>query len=69
MTEYIDRNIIHAHWVEKKHPKYPNIYNNKYFCSYCDKEAPTYYLDYSHEIILEKWDYCPHCGAKMDEKE
>jgi len=60
--------VQHAHWIEKKHPQYPDICHNKYFCSHCNKTAPTYYLDYSHEIISEKWDYCPNCWAIMDEE-
>lgn len=61
--------VRHAHWIEKEHPQYPDIYNSSYFCSYCNSKAPSYYLDYSHEIISEKWDYCPNCGAIMDEEE
>jgi hypothetical protein len=45
--------------------------SGKYFCSACDENAlsfrkDTLYDEDLYEVCLT--DYCPNCGAKMDEK-
>lgn len=50
---------IHAHWREYLFPAHEHVY-----CSHCNEE---YYED---DLLLGGNDfpnYCPHCGAKMDE--
>ena len=45
------KNVIHAHWREDT------------FCSNCGYFAE----DYDGHIIMSNTDYCPGCGAVMDE--
>lgn len=51
--------VIHAHWYLK---------NNAAFhqCSNCEKFAPDCDDGFSVEEMLSE--YCPHCGALMDEE-
>lgn len=48
--------VRHGRWVEKE--KY--TFGIMYDCSLCENRI----LDNGHS-----WNYCPNCGAKMDEKE
>ena len=48
--------VRHGRWVEKE--KY--TFGIMYDCSLCENRI----LDTGNP-----WHYCPHCGAKMDEKE
>ena len=48
--------VRHGRWVEKE--KY--TFGIMYDCSLCENRI----LDNGHP-----WNYCPNCGAKMDEKE
>ena len=48
--------VVHGRWIEQK--KYTSI--TMYDCSICG----TRIFDNGHSL-----NYCPHCGAKMDEKE
>ena len=48
--------VVHGRWVEKE--KY--TFGIMYDCSLCENRI----LDNGHP-----WNYCPNCGAKMDEKE
>ena len=48
--------VIHSKWLEKK---------DGFACSNCGKRAGSKYG--SRYAYLSN--YCPHCGAKMDEKE
>lgn len=43
---------IHAHWIESH---YDNVDGTIYKCSHCNHE------------LFSAWNYCPHCGARMDE--
>ena len=45
---------VHAHWIKS------NCYNVRgliYECSNCNT------------VMFSAWNYCPNCGAKMDEEE
>lgn len=56
MQETVDAaEVLHGRW--KKIAHYP------YYCSVCEEIAP---LDCEGESHY-KSNYCPHCGAKMDE--
>ena len=46
--------VRHGHWIEQE--KY--TFGTMYDCSICDNRI----LDNGHS-----WNYCPNCGAKMDE--
>ena len=46
--------VAHAHWIKSN---YDNIDGTIYKCSNCNTE------------MFSAWNYCPHCGAKMDEQE
>ena len=48
--------VRHGRWVEKE--KY--TFGIMYDCSLCENRI----LDNGHS-----WNYCPNCGAKMDESE
>lgn len=52
--------VIHAHW--EKHFKRPGVYEDLYWhCTNCNSRTLEEYAPYW-------WLYCPHCGAKMDER-
>ena len=51
--------VVHAEWKEKPYKRYP-AYSIQY-CSACGWEIHTSKLRAS-----DNWNYCPHCGAKMD---
>ena len=46
--------VVHGHWIEKEKYSFGIMYD----CSLCDNRI----LDNGHS-----WNYCPNCGAKMDE--
>ena len=48
--------VTHAHWIEKKYRIAPDVFISNASCSACAGISKTGYTD-----------YCPHCGAKMDE--
>lgn len=50
------KSVVHAHWVACK-----DEYGEAYTCSACSCFAMT--------PQDEGWEYCPYCGAKMDEEE
>ena len=45
--------VAHAHWIKSN---YDNIDGTIYECSNCNTE------------MFSAWNYCPNCGAKMDEE-
>ena len=46
--------VVHGHWIEKEKYSFGIMYD----CSLCDNRI----LDNGYS-----WNYCPNCGAKMDE--
>lgn len=57
--------VRHGRWVNgNEMPDYPRVPYRPYamYCSACRGEA---YWDADYELF----DYCPYCGAKMDEVE
>ena len=49
--------ITHAHWIVKKETDcYGDHYRTYIICSKCD------------HLTFKEWNYCPDCGAKMDEE-
>ena len=56
-----DKTVVHAYWRGIEGDGYDpdgNIVWDTFECSNCGKE---HYADGEPE-----WDYCPHCGARMD---
>ena len=51
--------VVHAHWVPCE-----DNYEDEYKCSAC---GGTQFFAMTPQN--EGWEYCPHCGAKMDEEE
>ena len=54
--------VVHAHWVTEQEAEEINRYDLTYCCSacgHCDWDCTE----------SEGFEYCPNCGAKMDEKE
>ena len=47
--------VVHGHWIEKEKYSFGIMYD----CSLCDNRI----LDNGYS-----WNYCPNCGAKMDEE-
>lgn len=56
--------IINSLPDEQKHGHWEKLYNKNYKCSVC---GAWYETDEEEEIL--DFDYCPRCGAKMDEME
>lgn len=50
--------VVHAHWVPCE-----DEYEDEYKCSAC---GGTQFFAMTPQN--EGWEYCPHCGAKMDEE-
>ena len=48
--------VRHGQWIEQEKYTFGTFYD----CSICDNRI----LDNGHS-----WNYCPNCGAKMDEEE
>ena len=47
--------VVHGRWVSVPH-KLARV------CSVCNRDEPYKFAD----IDADVYDYCPHCGAKMD---
>lgn len=45
--------VVHAYWIKNN---YDNVDGTIYKCSNCNTE------------FFNAWNYCPDCGAKMDEQ-
>ena len=52
--------VVHAHWIEDAGQSAKRI-EKIYYCSACE-----YFDAWGEE---ERYDYCPNCGARMDERE
>lgn len=51
--------VIHGHWISQQEAETINDYGKAYCCSicgHCDWDCTE----------SESFNYCPHCGAKMD---
>ena len=53
--------VIHAHWEYRYDT---GIYQTEFLCSRCKGLIETY----SCTVDEVEYEYCPHCGAKMDEE-
>lgn len=54
--------VVHAHWEYRYDT---GIYQTEFLCSRCKGLIETY----SCTVDEVEYEYCPHCGAKMDEEE
>lgn len=54
--------VIHAHWEYRYDT---GIYQTEFLCSRCKGLIETY----SCTVDEVEYEYCPHCGAKMDEED
>lgn len=52
--------VVHAHWIES----YWGATGAE--CSNCHWVIPAYDMDYQE--VKHDFEYCPYCGAKMDEE-
>lgn len=48
--------VRHGHWIREVKEIEDTVYF-KAFCSVCNRR------------VIVKYNFCPHCGAKMDEEE
>lgn len=53
--------VTHAHWEYRYDT---GIYQTEFLCSRCKGLIETY----SCTVDEVEYEYCPHCGAKMDEE-
>ena len=53
--------VKHGHWNEAK--------DGTLWCSVCTSTGPYDEDSWGYVIHAPHYDYCPHCGAKMDEVE
>lgn len=69
MVEYALDLIREAPAVEVETVKYGwwKDYKDQHTCSVCDEMV--FKDPYSWNKLKMRYDYCPHCGAKMDKKE
>ena len=52
--------VVHAHWIAECNPE--ELDSSTYCrCSNCGASAP---IGFTFD-----WDFCPYCGAKMDEED
>jgi hypothetical protein len=50
--------VVHGHWIEHLHFNYDGEYSGSdYECSCCG---------FNDVYDTEDYNYCPHCGAKLD---
>lgn len=49
--------VVHAHWEAKYNPEELSS-DTLCKCSNCREEEPI--------CFISDWNFCPHCGAKMD---
>lgn len=54
--------VVHAHWEYRYDT---GIYQTEFLCSRCKGLIKTY----SCTVDEVEYEYCPNCGARMDEKE
>lgn len=54
--------IRHGHWISQFVSK--RGLSKHFVCSECAEWAFT-----AHKVKMIKYDYCPHCGARMDDNE
>lgn len=59
---FVEKHIKHGHWIETV-SEYDLWNSRKYICSLCDGPAP-----YGWSGLEYPADWCPHCGAQMDDK-
>lgn len=52
------KEVVHGRWIKKA--AYNDGVLNTVACSACDTFQPVWSWDY--------YNYCPHCGAKMNER-
>ena len=57
--------VIHAHWIKDKRKMREDGEIYDYYCSRCKGEAIESQYG-NHDVFT---DFCPYCGAVMDEKE
>ncbi|MCI6637377.1 MAG: transposase [Lachnospiraceae bacterium] len=56
--------VIHARWISE----YPNRYTGKSYSFECSCCGRIVYNNRQLSVPELKYDFCPHCGAKMDEE-
>lgn len=54
--------VVHGRWVSVP-------YKLARVCSVCNRDEPYKFDDIFADIDADVYDYCPNCGARMDEVE
>ena len=52
--------VRYGHWIKSE--------DGKYYCSNCLRTAPYEDDSWGHVINAPMFNYCPHCGAKMNNR-
>lgn len=55
--------FVHAHWKPSKEPKHEKEFSRFFVCTNCSHDIQLRHAGIVEDIGFE---YCPHCGAKMD---
>lgn len=55
--------VMHGHWIEKALDNFRKV---ECSCSICGWSGVENYDSY---VDIHDFEYCPYCGAKMDEEE
>ena len=63
---FIMRSGEEIEFVKKKTGKWIPSKDGTLYCSLCTADAPHKEDAYGYVTEAPKYDYCPHCGAKME---
>ena len=58
-----------GYWIDEADREYAHFGRHTYKCSECDKYAEYFVSGTENWWDSEKPNYCPNCGAKMEDKE
>lgn len=54
-----------GHWIDKQH-----LFDScSAECSFCHKRSDGYIHDNGFSLECKYYDYCPNCGAKMENED
>lgn len=54
--------IVHAHWEDDGEDDWSGL--SSWYCSKCNS-----FIETEEDTLSYGYEFCPHCGAQMDEKE
>ena len=63
-----EQSLKHAHWEYRHNDDYIGNEQIEWFCSSCQTIFDEWNGTYE-DFTRPDWEFCPHCGAIMDEEE